>query len=140
MTREAIADLIERHQASFASRSAARLAEDHLPEGTFYSPAAGLVTGRADIQRVYDYWLMAFPDMVMTWRTPLIDGQRVALFWDFHGTLHGQFFGDVKPGTKVHFPGAAEYEVSPEGIVSARHLFDFTGALVAAGVMKIRPA
>ena len=55
------------------------------------------------------------------------------------GTLAGKFFGDVRPGTHVTFAGAAEYVLSPEGIVSARHLFDFTGALVAAGVLKIKP-
>jgi hypothetical protein len=30
--------------------------------------------------------------------------------------------------------------VSPEGIVTARHVFDFTGALVSAGVLKVKPA
>jgi predicted ester cyclase len=78
--------------------------------------------------------------MEFTWRQPLIDGPRVALFWHFGGTIAGQFFGDVKPGTRVEFEGAAEYVVSPEGIVSARHLFDFTGALVAAGVLRVKPA
>jgi hypothetical protein len=29
--------------------------------------------------------------------------------------------------------------MSPDGIVTAKHLFDFTGSLVAAGVLKIKP-
>jgi predicted ester cyclase len=68
-----------------------------------------------------------------------VDGERVALFWQFGGTASGEFFGEVKPGTRVQFAGAAEYRVSPAGIVSARHLFDFTGALVTAGVLKVKP-
>ena len=76
----------------------------------------------------------------MTWDAPIIDGDRAALFWRFAGTVDGTFFGEVKPGTRVQFPGAAEYHLSPEGIVSARHLFDFTGALVTAGVLKVKPA
>jgi predicted ester cyclase len=97
------------------------------------------VTGRANIQKVYEYWFSAFPDMVFTWGPPIIEGDRVALFWHFGGTVAGQFFGDVRPGTLVQFDGAAEYLLSSEGIVTARHLFDFTGALVTAGVLKVKP-
>jgi predicted ester cyclase len=139
VTRSEIETLLARHQQSFASRSADALTADHAPDGSFTSPAAGTATGHADIRKVYEYWLAAFPDMEMTWGPPLIDGDRVALFWRFRGTVHGEFFGDVKPGTRVEFTGAAEYVVSPAGIVSARHMFDFTGALIAAGVLKVRP-
>lgn len=140
MTRSEIDALLARHQQSFASRSAEALANDHTENGTFFSPAAGTVTGRAEIRKVYEYWIAAFPDIEFTWAAPLVDGDRVALFWKFSGTLAGKFFGDVKPGTRVAFAGAAEYLLSPAGIVSARHLFDFTGALVAAGVLKVKPS
>jgi len=139
MTRTDIDALLARHQQSFASRSAATLAADHVAHGTFYSPAVGLVTGHAAIQKVYEYWLAAFPDMEFTWGPPVVEGDHAALFWRFSGTVAGQFFGDVRPGTRVQFDGAAEYLLSPEGIVSARHLFDFTGALVTAGVLKVKP-
>lgn len=139
MTRPEIDALLTRHRQSFASRTAATLAADHTEHGTFYSPAAGTVTGRAEIQKVYDYWFSAFPDMEFVWQDPIVEGNRVALFWHFTGTVAGQFFGDVHPGTRVQFDGAAEYVLSPEGIVTARHLFDFTGALVIAGVLKVKP-
>lgn len=139
MTRSEIQDLLTLHLQSFASRSAEKLTGDHAPDGTFYSPAAGLVRGRDEIRKVYEYWLTAFPDMDMTWDAPLIDDHRAALFWRFRGTANGTFFGDVRPGTRVEFSGAAEYLVSPAGIVSARHVFDFTGALVTAGVLKVKP-
>ena len=139
MSRADVDRLLARHQEAFASRSAAALTAGHTEFGTFYSPAAGTVTGHAEIRKVYEYWLTAFPDMEFTWRAPIIDGQRVALFWHFGGTIAGQFFGDVRPGTRVQFDGAAEYVLSTEGIVSARHLFDFTGALIVAGVLKVKP-
>lgn len=140
MTRAEIDAFLERHQQSFASRSAATLAADHTEAGTFESPAASSVRGRAEIQKVYEYWLSAFPDLDFSWQAPIVEGHRVALFWHFGGTVAGQFFGEVRPGTRVQFDGAAEYVLSPEGIVSARHLFDFTGALVTAGVLKVKPA
>ena len=140
MTRSDIDALLARHQQAFAARSAAQIAAGHTADGTFHSPAAGNIAGRDAIQKVYEYWLEAFPDMDFTWSTPIVEGHRVALFWRFAGTVAGQFFGEVKPGTRVEFTGAAEYHVSPNGIVSARHVFDFTGALVTAGVLKVRPA
>lgn len=139
MNRSDIEALLERHSRSFASRDAERIAADHAEHGTFESPAAAVVHGRAAIAGVYRYWLQAFPDMEFTWRAPIVDGNRVALFWHFRGTLHGDFFGHVKRGARVEFPGAAEYEVSKDGIVSAKHLFDFTGSLIAAGVLKVKP-
>lgn len=139
MTRSEIDAFLARHQQSFASRSAATLAADHTEHGTFHSPAAGTVTGQVEIRKTYEYWLAAFPDMDFNWGPPIIEGDRVALFWHFGGTVAGQFFGEVRPGTRVQFDGAAEYLVSPEGIVSARHIFDFTGALVTAGVLRVRP-
>lgn len=92
--------------------------------------------GRYGIRGVYAYWLEAFPDMVFEWPEPIIDGDRAALFWHFSGTLAGEFFGHSSPGTRVEFDGAGEYDMSPAGIVRARHIFDFTGALLSAGVLK----
>ena len=139
MTRADIDAFLVRHQRSFASRSAATMAADHAEHGTFYRPAAGHVVGREKIQKVYEYWLEAFPDMAFTWGTPIIEDDRVALFWHFGGTVAGQFFGEVRPGTRIQMDGAGQYVVSDEGIVTARHVFDFTGALVLAGALKVKP-
>lgn len=140
MSRADTAAFLERHRQSFASRDPVRLAADHVENGLFESPAAGTAHGRAAIEAVYRYWLDAFPDMEFTWREPIVDGSRVALFWRFRGTSAGQFFGEVQPGTRVEFPGAAEYEMTPDGIRSARHVFDFTGSLVSAGALRVKPA
>ncbi len=139
MTRAEIQGFLDRHLRSFASRNAATIAADHCEQGTFESPAAGVVRGRESIKEVYRYWLTAFPDMEFTWREPLVDGDRAAFFWHFKGTAAGEFFGHVEPGKHVEFLGAAEYDLSPAGIVRARHIFDFTGSLVSAGVLKVKP-
>jgi predicted ester cyclase len=140
MTRGEILALLDRHRDAFQSRDAVTLASHHAEEGTFESQAAGLVRGRAGIQGVYQYWLKAFPDLSFTWGEPIIDGDRVALFWHFRGTLAGEFFGHSRPGTRLEFLGAGEYAVSPSGIVSVKHVFDFTGALITAGVLKVKPS
>ena len=140
MTRETIEALLADHLAAFAARDAEALAEDHALDGTFESPAAGLVRGRHAILEIYHYWYRAFPDFLLTWESAVIDPPRAAVFWTFAGTSAGPFFGQVRPGTHVKMIGAAEYTFGDEGIVSVRHLFDFSGVLVATGVLKVKPA
>lgn len=142
MTRADIESLLAEHAAGFAVRDADRLAALHTVDGTFESPAAGLVRGREAIRDVYRYWYQAFPDFMLTWGPAIIDVSelpRAAAFWSFEGTAAGPFFGEVRPGSHVKMVGAAAYTFSPDGIVSIRHIFDFSAILVATGVLKIKP-
>jgi predicted ester cyclase len=139
MTRAAIAQRLADHQAGFLARSPDQLAETHAPDGTFESPAHGLIRGRDAIREVYRYWYEAFSDFTFTWSDPVIDPPRAALFWKFEGTTTGPFFGEVRPGTHIKMLGAAEYVFGDQGIVSARHIFDFSAVLVSVGVIKIKP-
>ena len=140
MQRSDIEALLSRHHAAFERRDAAALASHHRPDGTFSSPAQGTVTGRAAIERVYKYWFDAFPDMRFTWAPPLIDGDQAALFWSLSGTVGGPFFGMASPGAKVEMQGAARYTFRDGGIAAATHVFDFSAALLKAGVLKAKPA
>lgn len=140
MTRDAIIARLSEHQLHFQQRDADALARDHAPRGTFTSPAHGTVRGREGILQIYRYWYNGFPDFTMTWDTPLVDGDSAAIFWHFEGTAAGPFFGMVSAGSRVVMDGVGWYTFSEEGIVSARHVFDFSGVLVKAGVLKIKPA
>lgn len=140
MTRAAIEQFLARHKDAFARRDADGLAGTHTEDGTFESPAYGVVAGRDAIRDVYRYWYTAFPDFALTWDAVLIDPPRASFFWRFTGTAAGPFFGEVKIGTKVSMLGAAEYTFSDEGIIAARHVFDFSGTLMRAGVLKVKPA
>jgi steroid delta-isomerase-like uncharacterized protein len=140
MTRDEIVALLERHREAFKHRDAEALAAGHALEGTFESPAHGVVTGRPAILEVYKYWFTAFPDLQITWDEPLVDGARAAVFWTFAGTSHGPFFGVIGAGTRVELRGAAEYVFADDAIRSVRHIYDFSGMLVKTGVLKVKPA
>jgi predicted ester cyclase len=139
MTRADLVARLERHRDAFKRRDADALAADHAPEGIFESPAHGIVKGRAAIRDVYVYWFTAFPDLLLTWDAPLIDGDRAAIFWSFAGTSHGPFFGIVGAGTRIEMRGAAEYVFGEDGIASVRHTYDFSGVLMKTGVLKVKP-
>jgi predicted ester cyclase len=139
MTRDEIEQRLAEHQAGFLARSAEALAATHAPDGTFESPAHGLVRGREAILEVYHYWYAAFPDFSLHWSAPVIDPPRAAVFWKFEGTTTGPFFGEVRPGTSIRMTGAAEFKFAADGILSVRHIFDFSALLVNAGVLKIKP-
>ena len=140
MTRTAIEQVLGRQKDAFLRRDADALTQLHAPDGTFESPAYGLITGRQAIKGVYEYWYRAFPDFLLTWDYALIDPPRASYFWSFTGTAAGPFFGDVKVGSKVSIVGAAEALVGDEGILAIRHVFDFSGALLRAGVLKVKPS
>lgn len=139
MQRSDIQDLLDRHQEAFSRRDAEALALQHTEDGTFESPAHGVVRGRSAIEGVYRYWFTAFPDLRLTWEDAVIDGPRAAVFWHFEGTTDGAFFGVEKPGIRVVMGGAADYHFEDGRILAVRHVFDFTGALIKAGVLKTRP-
>lgn len=139
MDRSEIQALLDRHKEAFTRRDAVALALQHTEDGTFESPAHGVVRGRQAIEGVYRYWFTAFPDLILTWPDQVVDGDRAAVFWSFEGTTDGAFFGVEKPGIRVAMQGAADYRFVDGLITSVRHVFDFTGALIKAGVLRTRP-
>lgn len=140
MTRDEIEQILLRHQEAFIRRDAQALAATHILQGTFESPAYGVIRGRQAIEEMYRYWYKAFPDFILRWDRAVIDPPFAAFFWTFKGTSAGPFFGEVKPGTPVEMTGAAQYSFAEGGILEARHVFDFSGMLVRTGVLKIKPA
>lgn len=140
MTRADIERQLALHKEAYAKRDIEALTAGHTLAGTFESPAYPTVYGRDAIREVYRYWFAAFPDMILTWNSPLVDPPRASFLWTLDGTTAGQFFGEVKVGSKVHMVGASECEFTDEGIVAIRHVFDFSGALVRTGVLKVKPS
>ena len=140
MTREDIDRQLALQKDAFLRRDVEALTALHAPDGTFESPAYGVVTGREAIRDVYRYWYSAFPDFILTWESALIDPPRASYLWSFNGTAAGPFFGETKPGSKVTMTGATESVYGPEGIIATRHVFDFSGTLMRTGVLKVKPA
>ena len=104
------------------------------------SPTGGVLEGRDDIQRIYQVWFTAFPDLRFTERDLLIDGDRVVLIMTIVGTHAGDFFGLPASGRQVRAVCAFVYTLQDNQIVHERRILDFTGVLVQVGVLRAKPA
>jgi len=140
MTREEITALFTRREETWARHDAVALAADHSPDCVVASPTGGVLEGREEIERIYNIWFKAFPDLVLSPAEMVIDGERAALFFSISGTHAGDFFGLPASGRHLEATCAFLYTVSNGLIVHERRVLDFTGVLIQVGVLRAKPA
>lgn len=140
MTREEITALFRRREAAWRAHDAAGLAADHSADAVAISPTGGVLEGREEIQRVYQIWFSAFPDLRFDEYDFLIDGDRVALLMTVTGSHSGDFFGLPASGRHVQAVCAFIYMLKDGAIVHERRILDFTGVLIQVGVLRAKPA
>lgn len=140
MTRDQIFALFARREAAWRARDAQALAADHASDGVVVSPTGGVLEGRAEIERIYRVWFVAFPDLVFTTEDLLVDDDRAALLCRFTGTHLGEFFGMGPTGRRIEASGAFIYRFENDLIVHERRVLDFTGLLIQVGVLRAKPA
>lgn len=140
MTRDEIFALFARREAAWRNRDSVALAADHSPDGVVVSPTGGVLEGRAEIERIYRVWFVAFPDLTFTTEDLLVDDDRAALLARLTGSHSGEFFGMAPTGRRIEVAGAFIYRLQNELIVHERRILDFTGVLIQVGVLRAKPA
>jgi steroid delta-isomerase-like uncharacterized protein len=141
VTREEIADVVNRRRRAMLNRDAIAVASLYAESCVLESPTAGgAVTGRAAIAQVHQTWFNAFPDVALTFDEPLIDGNRVVQTITSVGTDTGQFLGLPPTGKPFRVRIVFMTTVKDHLIVHEQRVFDFTGMLVQIGVLKAKPA
>jgi SnoaL-like domain len=78
MTRTEVVVFFKRRQEAFDNLDAAALAVDYAADCHLESPTAGIVAGRADIEKVFRAWFDAFLDLKIRTDSLVIDGTHVA--------------------------------------------------------------
>jgi predicted ester cyclase len=139
MTREDVVDLCRRWQVAQGGHDANALAGLYAQTARIESPMAGSVTGREGLIKTFEGFLAAFPDAVLTFEPPVIDGHRAAIVGDVSGTQVGAFMGLPPTGRTIHFRLVYLLDVQDDHIVHDRRIYDFTGLLVQIGVLKAKP-
>jgi uncharacterized protein (TIGR02246 family) len=140
MNREDITAMFDRRASAWHAHDAAALASDHAPNAVVVSPTGGVLEGRDEIQRIYQVWFTAFPDLRFAERELVIDGNYVVLITTIVGTHAGDFFGLSASGRQVRAVCAFVYTLQDNQIVHERRILDFTGVLVQVGVLRAKPA
>jgi steroid delta-isomerase-like uncharacterized protein len=138
-TREEIVALFKRRQEAFDSLDAAALALQYADDCTVDSPVAGVIHGRAGVEKVYRAWFDAFLDMDAQTEQLLIDGEQVVEVLRVEGTSIGEFMRLPASGKRFHFTAVCLFDLRGQQIERERRIYDFTGLLVQVGVLKAKP-
>lgn len=141
MSRDEVAALLQRRTDALNEHDVEAITRLYSVGCTVESPlAAGTVQGRQAVAKVYQSLFDAFPDVNFAPDITVIEDNRFAVSGLLTGTYTGGFMGLEPSGKPFRVPvvtiGTAEYGE----IVSERRVYDFTGMLVQAGVLKARPA
>lgn len=140
MTRDEVAALFARRQEAHARRAAIEAASFHAEEGVVESPlAGGTVTGRQAIEKTYQAFFSAFPDLTTETDALVIDGDQAAWIFTHAGTDRGEFMGLPSTGKAFRARVVFLSELRDGQITRERRIYDFTGVLVQLGLLKIKP-
>ncbi len=141
MTRDAIAALIERRTDALNGHDVTTLCDLYAVDCVVHSPmAAGTVKGRQAMRKVYEALFDAFPDITYSIERLVIEGDCVAVSGTLRGTSTGGFMGLPASGKAFTVPIVTVGLVADGLITEERRVYDFTGLLVQAGVLRARPA
>jgi steroid delta-isomerase-like uncharacterized protein len=140
MTRDEMLGVISRWQDALARRDLETLAGLYAASTVLESPLAGSVKGGEAVTGFIGGFLSAFPDATFTMETPLVDGDRAAIFSSMTGTHTGTFMGLPPSGKAFRFSLVYLLEIRDGQIVRDRRIYDFTGFLVQLGVLKAKPS
>jgi steroid delta-isomerase-like uncharacterized protein len=140
VTREDIVALLERRQKALARHDPGALAALHTADSTLESVMGPSLSGRADIEQFYRRLFEAFPDFHYQPTELIVDGARVVQVATFDATHSGTFMGMPPSGRRVRVPGVFLFTIRNHEIERLRSVYDFTGLLVQAGVLRVKPA
>ena len=140
MTRDEVVSLLERRFTALNNRDLATLMTIHASTGVVDSPLGGHATGSEAIRKVYDAWLVSFPDAQFEAEPPIVDGDRVAQVATVTGTDSGGFMGLPATGKRFSMPMVFLFTMRDGKIQHERRIYDFTGLMIQLGVLKAKPA
>ena len=140
MTRDEVQALAAAFQATLSQRHPATIAALYAPDSVVESPMFATLHGRKAIEESYRQFFAMFPDMEFRLESLLIDPPGLAITTNNVGTQEGDFFGLPPTHKRIEFLVTRVIECSRGLIARERRIYDYTGVLVQAGVLRARPA
>jgi steroid delta-isomerase-like uncharacterized protein len=139
MTRDQIAAMFERRRAAYERHDAATLVADYAVDCVIESPSGGTHKGQAAAEKVLRAVFDAL-DVKLHQQSVIIDSDAVAQVVSIEGQDVGDFLGLPPTGKSFRVPGVFLYDLRDGRIAHERRIYDFTGLLIQAGLLKAKPA
>jgi predicted ester cyclase len=74
-------------------------------------------------------------------REPIVNGNRVAVFFSVAATHEGDLMGIAGSGRRCAFEGVSLFQLGPDLLIEEeRRVCDFTRLLIQLGVLRVRVA
>jgi len=116
------------------------VAEFYSQTAEIHSPLAGSVIGRDGFLKASEAFVSAFPEATYVFEAPIVCDDRAAVIAEINAHHVGPLMGLAPTGRSVHFTIVFALDIRDGAIVRDRRIYDFTGMLVQAGVLKAKPA
>jgi steroid delta-isomerase-like uncharacterized protein len=130
MTVEETLEFFAHYHEAVAQRDWVTLAANYADDCVLESPSWGVITGRAEIERVFrEYWA-AFPDVVVENTPPIVAGDQVVQTRTVTGTDTGGFLGQAPTGRSFRMFLVAIFTLKDRKIVRERRVYDVGGLLL----------
>ena len=140
LTRQQMQAFFDRRDDAFSRRDAAAFSIFYAERAVVESPTAGgTVQGLAAIAEITRAWFMGFPDVSLTRRALVIDGEHAVWIGEVRGTDTGGFLGLEATGKPFQLPIVMVCRVEDGAIVHEQRIYDFSGMLMQIGVLKAKP-
>ncbi|HEY4688169.1 MAG TPA: ester cyclase [Anaerolineae bacterium] len=92
-------------------------------------------SGRDDLRRRVAYYLRAFPDLRVSLDDVVVEGNRIVLFWTWHGTHQATFMRIPPTGRTVAVRGTSLIHLEDGKIRRALRVWDLAGLLRGIGLL-----
>ena len=133
MTPDAIRAMFARRERAWALRDASSLTADFAEDCVLESPTAGTVFGRSAVEKVYQHYFAAFPDLTFLTQDLLIVGDRVVQTAICNGTDIGGFLGQAPTGKPFRITVVCIFTLRADQVVHERRVTDRGGLLLQLG-------
>jgi steroid delta-isomerase-like uncharacterized protein len=130
------AQVIEQLVAAWNTRSAERVGFWYTEDCYGMDVAIAIPQkGRQGIERMFEAYWRAFPDLEISQDDTVVDGDRVALFWTARGTHLGTIMHIPATGRSITAQGVNRLVLQDGKVSESLTIWDVAGMLRALGLL-----
>ncbi|MFQ3662499.1 MAG: ester cyclase [Chloroflexaceae bacterium] len=128
--------IIEQLVAAWNSHDPVRVAERYTEDCYGLDVAIALPQiGRSGVQRMFEAYYQAFPDLEIRPDDIVVDGERVALFWTAYATHQGPILNIPPSGRRVTARGVNRLVLRDGRVHETLTIWDVAGMLRDLGLL-----